>query len=139
MKLLDTVRELLDDNVFIREAIFFLSFGGFATIIQYIILAVLIEAFFFQPYVASGIGYLVGGLVNYYLNYKFTFQSGKRHQETMVKFFTIAFVGLMLNTSLMKFFTYYFYWHYIISQLIVTSLVTIWNFTCNKFWTFKEN
>ena len=53
----------------------FLLVGGFATALQYAVLAVLVQTAGIDPVLASSIGYLVSALANYELNYRLTFRS----------------------------------------------------------------
>jgi putative flippase GtrA len=80
----------------------------------------------------------VGALVNYRLNYSFTFRSNKRHRDVIVKFFAVAAVGLGLNTALMTLLTTSLSLHYLVSQVLTTGAVLLWNFTGNRLWSFRE-
>ncbi len=122
----------------IRQFVSFLGVGGIATAFHYAIYIALVELGGIRPYIATGVGYFLSTFLNYYLNYLYTFRSDKRHRETMVKFFTIAGVGFFLNSLIVKIATETFLLNYIIAQLGATGIVTIWNFTCNRLWTFRK-
>ena len=57
----------------------------------------------------------------------------------MSKFFTIAFVGLLLNTIIMAIGVEILNLHYLLAQVVATGLVLFWNFTGNRLWTFSES
>ena len=90
------------------------------------------------PVLASAGGFVLGALVNYFLNYRYTFRSNNRHHEAIIKFFTIALVGLVLNTLIISLAIDILSLHYLLAQVIATGLVLIWNFTGNRCWTFRE-
>ena len=81
--------------------------------------------------------FIVGALVNYTLNYRLTFQSSKLHRDSMPKFFLVALFGLGFNTAIMAFVTEVWRLHYLLAQILATGGVLVWNFTVNRFWTFK--
>jgi putative flippase GtrA len=116
----------------------FMGAGATATLVHYNILILLVNFAHIGPATASAVGCVAGALVGYFLNYRYTFQSQKRHATAMTQFFTIAFVGLNLNTGIMVLATGYFGLHYLLAQVAATGLVLIWNFIANQFWTFRE-
>ena len=113
----------------------FTGVGAVATGVQYLVLIVLAEIGV-MPALASGIGYVLSALLNYYLNYRYTFRSTRRHREALFRFFLIAFVGLCLNTVIMIVGVEYLHLHYIIAQIGATGIVLIWNFSIMALWAF---
>jgi putative flippase GtrA len=91
-----------------------------------------------KPIIGSVVGFVLGALVNYILNYHYTFESAKPYSETLAKFFTIACVGLGLNTLIMGLLIGLLNVHYFVSQLLATAGVVLWNFTVNLLWTFRR-
>jgi putative flippase GtrA len=86
---------------------------------------------------SSSAGYIVGAIVNYILNYYYTFRSDKRHHEAAVKFFTVAAVGFILNGAIMHWIISGLGAHYLLAQVAATGLVLVWNFLGNRLWTFR--
>ena len=122
-----------------RQFAVFTLAGAVATLADYTLLIMLVQVFRADPVLASVGGCILGALVGYVLNYTVTFKSKKRHQEALSKFLTIAAIGLGLNTMIMSVLTNSLQVHYLLSQVIATSIVLLWNFIANKWWTFKEN
>ena len=116
----------------------FILVGIAATLSTYIILILLVEAWQINVIVASVIGYLVGIVVNYALNYGFTFQSKQHHHHLVPKFIVVMMVGLLLNTGIMFVGVNWFDINYVLAQLAAIAVVLIWSFTTNRLWVFTE-
>lgn len=115
----------------------FLGVGGFATLVQYLLLVVLVETGLLSAAPASAIGYICASLVNYLLNYYLTFGSNARHQVAGVKFALVAVTGLGLNTALVYLLAHLLGVYYLFSQVLATLAVLFWNFFAHKHWTYK--
>ena len=132
------MRELKFTSTVIKKFFCFSGVGTFATALQYVILIILVQGFNFMPTLASGLGFGVSALANYWLNYQWTFTSQKRHSEALTKFFLIAASGLFINTIIMYIGTELVIFNYIVVQIIATGVVLLWNFSGNYLWTFRE-
>lgn len=119
----------------IQQFVSFAGVGAIATGVQYLILIGLAELGM-RAALASGIGYVISALLNYYLNYRYTFKSTQDHRKTLVRFFLVALVGLALNTAVMIVAVEYLHLHYLLAQILATGLVLLWNFGANARWTF---
>lgn len=120
----------------VKQLVRFGVIGGIATAIQYTILVLLVQLSLTGPILASAIGFLLSALVNYALNYTYTFKSQRSHASSLPIFYGVASVGLALNTLLMYLLVISVGIHYVLSQVITTVLVTSWNFFANRKWTF---
>lgn len=98
----------------------------------------LVEVVSANAVVASALGFTVGALVNYYLNYHITFKSKKSHNEAIIKFLTVALIGLALNTLIMFVAAEILLIYYLLAQVMATGMVLVWNFAGNRLWTFRE-
>lgn len=116
----------------------FTSVGAVATSGHYLTLIVLREIIDMPVVAATTLGYLVGALINYWLNFHWTFARQASHRRAIPRFFSIATLGLMLNAGLMHIMVNRFSWWYLLAQVIATGLVLVFNFVCNRLWTFKE-
>lgn len=116
----------------------FSAVGAVGTTAHYSVLILLHEFLAVSAVLASAVGFVIGGLVNYLLNYHVTFQSDASHGAAMLKFFLIAMVGFLLNIAAMWLMLQQFQMHYIGSQLVATGLVLAWGFAGNSLWTFSE-
>lgn len=122
----------------IKQFLHFAAVGLVGTAAQYIALVGLVSAFSMNAVFASSLGYILGALVNYQLNFRFTFNSNKKHSDTLPKFLSVAAFGFMLNGLLIAVFIERFLFHYLVSQILATGIVLLWNYGANKAWTFRE-
>lgn len=99
----------------------------------------LVEAINVNPVYATTLGFIVGALINYVLNYLYTFQSNKPHVEAVTKFLTVAAIGAVVNSSIMFLGQSVLQFNYILVQIIATGIVLLQNFSLNKWWTFARS
>jgi putative flippase GtrA len=128
---------LLLSRYTLKQFILFAAIGGIGTAGQYVTLIALVETQLLKAIPASVVGFSVGAVINYFLNYKFTFNSNKSHKEAMTKFFIVAVIGALINTGLMYVGINRLHIYYLLAQIVATGIVLLWNFTANKLWTFR--
>lgn len=119
----------------------FLTFsivGIVGTATHYAVLFGLVSLTAADPVYASMTGFIAGALVNYFLNYYITFKSDHHHAIAVVKFLSVAGVGLLLNTILMLLATRILVIHYLLGQVAATGTVLLWNYWGNRNWTFRR-
>jgi putative flippase GtrA len=124
-----------------KNILLFIRFAGVGlvgTLAHYTVLVILVEGFRAGPVTASSSGYIVGALVNYLLNYFYTFGSNRKHIEALPRFYAIAAIGFGLNALIMAFLVGFPSVNYVLAQLVATGIVLIWNFAANKAWTFTS-
>lgn len=120
-----------------KQFILFATVGIVGTAGQYLALFVLVEGNILEKVPASIAGFTVGAVINYFLNYRFTFNSKKSHREAIIKFFIVAIIGAAINTTLFYIGIQLLHLYYMLAQVVATAIVLLWNFIANKLWTFK--
>lgn len=121
-----------------RRFLRFAAVGATGTLIQYATLWAGVEFLAAPAAVASGVGHALGSVVNYLLNYFFTFESGRSHAETASKFYTVVGVGWCINIGLMGLLVHRWGLNYWFAQFFATGVCLIWNFIGSKWWAFKH-
>lgn len=122
----------------IRHFLLFAALGAVGTVAQYTVLVALVQGAGANPVLASTLGFLTGGVVNYTLARRIAFRSSKPHHEAATKFFLIAGVGLCLNALLMAALAGTLGLPYILAQMLTTGLLLFWHYAGNALWTFRE-
>jgi putative flippase GtrA len=115
----------------------FILVGSVVALIQFSILFALVQYMEVKSLYASSLGFVISAVLNYILNYTFTFRSKANHRKALARFLAVASVGLVLNGTLMKIGTDILSIHYIYSQIGAIACVIIWNFFANRKWTFS--
>jgi putative flippase GtrA len=115
-----------------------MAVGATGTTVQYIALWFGTAVLFTRAAICSAVGYILGSVVNYILNYIFTFESGKSHIEAASKYYMVLGVGWCINTGLMSIFVHGYKWNIWIAQVLTTGIGLLWNFTGSKWWAFKH-
>ena len=106
------------------------------TMLHYGLMIILIRCFNLDALWASTAGAISGAVTIYCLNYFFTFQSPKKHIESMSKFFLVASMGVLINGMVLKAVMVYFQWEVLTAQVFATAMVFFINFIINRRWTF---
>ena len=114
----------------------FAGVGAVATGIQYAVLVACVEVFAAPAVLASALGFVIGAVANYWLNYHFTFRSDKPHLAAASRFALTAAVGLAINSGIMLLLAHRLGMVYLFAQVIATALVLAWTFTVNSLWSF---
>ncbi|MBI4414835.1 MAG: GtrA family protein [Candidatus Kerfeldbacteria bacterium] len=95
--------------------------------------------FHMTPIVANGIAFVAAMVNSYILNKRWTFRdSSPQHHIQFTKFSIINLVTLALYELLFYIFHQRMHLYDIIGKLIAVLLVMIWNFSANRYWTFKN-
>jgi len=121
------------------QFLLFAGVGAIGTLGHYTTLIVLVQFWAVDPVFASSFGFVVGAMINYILNYHFTFQSDKRHAEALTKFLIVATIGAGINGFIMYIGVENTNINYLIVQIFATCVVLLWNFVVNKLWTFAHH
>lgn len=119
------------NNIFI-QLFRYLFVGGTAFVVDFGLLAALTELFGIPYYISAAAGFIGGLTVNYVLSIIWVFDSAaKSKRDRMVEFLVFAIIGVVglgLNALIIWFFTEKIGIHYMISKIISTITVFVWNF-----------
>jgi hypothetical protein len=124
-------------SIFFQQLLRFVIAGAVATAVQYLVLWICVEANWLPAPLASGLGYALGSVSNYFLNYFFTFKSHNAHQQSLTRFAIMVAIGWTLTVILMFVFEHQLNWYYWPAQLLTTLIVLAWNFMLSRWWVFK--
>ncbi|MCW2274526.1 GtrA family protein [Rhodoblastus acidophilus] len=120
-----------------RQISSFLVVGGIATSAHYAVMIGLRELAH-APVIPSALtGYVVGGVTNYILNRRHTFETDRTHAEAGWRFALVAAAGFFMTWALMALLTSKLGVPYILAQMFTTGLILVINFIVHRMWTFK--
>ena len=96
---------------------------------QYTVFSLLIEMLDLYPTLASALGYLAGSVINYILNYIYSFRSQHRHSSTILRFYGAVAFGFCVNTACMFLLNEQvglWVWPSQVTASVITVLVNFW-------------
>jgi len=128
----------LEFNILARKFLKFANVGAVATIFQYILLMIFVEYLNVPKVPASIASFCFSAILNYSLNYHYTFSSNIPHISVLPKFVTTAIFGLLINTVIFYLVLELYPSLYIVAQVSATIVVLFWNFIINLIWSFRE-
>jgi putative flippase GtrA len=121
-------------NQFVRFALA----GTAATVTTYAVLIIGVEGYQINAVTASVAGYVLGIVVNYILNYWYTFGSDQHHHVVIPKFLAVMVVGMFINAAVMYAGINWLGFHYMLAQLAAVAVVLMLSFTANRLWAFAD-
>jgi putative flippase GtrA len=113
--------------------------GAVGTLVHYATLILLVETWGIHPVTATTLGFGLGALINYLLNYRYTFNSTKAHRDSGPKFALIVVATGLLNTLMVYEGVDMLGLNYLLVQVAATATVFLLNFVLNSLWTFRES
>lgn len=108
--------------------------GGLATCVHYALMAGLLRSGWL-PVAASTTGAVVGALVAYAANRRWTFDA-EHSSARMLRFMSVAALGVLLNAILLATIHYWLFQSIIVAQLLTTAGVFVATFLINRNWSF---
>ncbi len=124
----------------IKQLIKFGFVGGICFVIDYGVMVLLTEVAGMEYLLSCGISFTVSVIANYLLSMKFVFERKDtldRRVEFII-FVIMSVIGLGLTELLMWVFVDKANIHYMISKIVVTAIVMVYNFVTRKLFLEKK-
>lgn len=125
-------------RAFLMQFATFAGVGLMAAAGHFTALALLVEHDWAGPVLASLAGFLVGSVISYSLNRRFTFESTRSHAGALPRFATVAGIAFVMTGVLMDVLVHRLGLYYLFAQAITTGLVMIWTFSAYRIWAFAH-
>lgn len=119
-------------------AVSFASAAVAGMLVQYALLFMFAGAFLMPPVSASILGFLAGASVHYLVGRHPSFRSPHGSPENEAKFVATAWVGVMLNSSVMCMLAMMAGLHYLPAQIAATCAILSGNCIADRFWKFTD-
>ncbi len=121
-----------------KKIIKFLVVGTLGAIIDFGLLALLVEIFHWPPLAANTVSFSVAVVNNFLLNKFWTWRDGSlAYKKQFAKFTFVSVVGLLISTLLLWLFIA-IKWHYLLGKVITAIIVAFWNYIINDKLTFSD-
>lgn len=123
----------------IRQILKFGVVGGIAFIIDYGIFTLLSQVFNIHYLISSIISFSVSVIFNYIMSIKWVFDVNKKQTtKDFIVFIILSVIGLGLNSLIMYISVDLINIHELISKIIATFIVMIYNFITRKIFVEKK-
>ncbi len=122
----------------VRQFLKFAIVGGANTVIHMGIYVLLTRVFDVWYLIANVLAFVVAATNSYIGNRYWTFHDRTSNiPAQFAKFLTVSTIGLSINALVLSLLVEQLQLHDILATAIAISVVIIWNFGANKFWTFS--
>lgn len=108
--------------------------GVIAFVIDYGLLALLTELFGINYLVSATVSFTASVVFNYVasMRYVFTHKEGMSRRREFVIFVVLSVIGLLINNGCMWAGVELLGVHYLLTKIVATAIVMIWNFVTRK-------
>lgn len=121
-----------------RQFVKFGTVGASGLVINFVIAHVLQKSTALSHPVDFALGYIAGGLSNWYLNRVWTFRSSGHPVREGVQFLTVSAISLGFGEIVWWIAGPFGREHFSTTWLCATLVGVFVNFFLNKYWTFKD-
>lgn len=112
--------------------------GGMAFVIDYVLLYVCTEFLHIHYLISSIISFTVSVIFNYILSIKWVFDVKKKQDvKDFVIFIILSVIGLGINSLIMYVMVEKFEVYYMLSKIVSTAVVMVYNFITRKIFVEK--
>lgn len=115
-----------------KEIFRFCIVGGISFFIDYGLLYFFTEYYHITYLISSAISFSVAVIINYFLCLTIVFKKAKNGWKQISLFVISSLIGLVINQICMYFFVEFMMIYYMISKVLATIIVTIWNYITKK-------
>ena len=139
-KIIDSIRNI---NFFLRypiakEFIKFCFVGVTNLAVDIVVYWFLTRALDLYYFYAAVVSFCVAVTWSFLVNRRWTFRHrGSDLGGQYLKFFVANVISMIINLSLFYIFVDYLLVHDLLSKVVVAVIVVFFNFSINKFWTFR--
>jgi putative flippase GtrA len=112
--------------------------GATCTVVQYALLAAMIDGLGWWPALSAGVAFAAGAVLNYELSRRWTFFGREASWRSFLRFCAVSVLGLSLNVAIFEALLRAGAPHYLVAQVVATGVVMLSNFTLYRIWAFRH-
>ncbi len=135
------ILEKIRNFPFIKQVIKFCVVGFSSALINFAVFVFATKVFSVWYIYSSIIAYILSAIFNFITNKLWTFRNPAKGREAVQqagKFTLVIVIGLSINTLIIYFLTDSYGLDFRLSWVVATAVVVFWNFSFNRFWTFRH-
>ena len=131
------MKDLLNINKSYKQFIIYFFVGGTAAIVEWITFALCNKVFHLSFFIATIFSFLIATGVNFVLGRKFAFKGTTNTKKEVLAVYFVSATGLLLNLLFMYILVRIELVDAMLSKIISTGLVFIWNYLSRKLLIYK--
>ena len=116
----------------------YIGAGGVATLSHYAVTVFAVEVASVRPVVASALGFAVGAVVKYWLNYRVAFRSDARHLAAVPRYVVALVALLVLNSAIFALLNEGLGLYYLVAQVVTTIALIAPGYWIHRAWVFPR-
>ncbi|MBQ9673161.1 MAG: GtrA family protein [Ruminococcus sp.] len=116
--------------------------GGIATVVDWGVLFLSTDFFHIYHMVSTIIAFIAGLITNFLLSKLIVFKANEARVNAAMEFVSytvIGVIGLVITEIIMFLFTNCWSLYYMLSKVIATIIVLVWNYTARKLIIYKND
>lgn len=123
-------------NKLIKQIFKFTIVGGIATLIDFIFLYIFREILNLDVILSNTLSFTISVIYNYIASIKWVFNVNKNKNSKIqfILFVILSIIGLLINNGILYLLTYLIGIYYLLSKIMATLIVMIFNFITRKFF-----
>lgn len=118
----------------LKQIFRFIIVGGIATVIDFVFLYIFKEFFNFNVIISNTLSFIISVIYNYIASIKWVFDvnENKNNKIQFILFIILSVIGLLINNVILYLLTDRLNIYYLISKIIATLFVMVFNFITRK-------
>jgi putative flippase GtrA len=125
----------------LRDFISYFAVGGIAAIVEWVCFFVTNSILLINPFLSTFIAFIFSTFVNWILGRKMTFRTkslNRKRINDMIAVYIVSAIGLLWNLMLMYILVYIMRVYPMLSKILATGIVFLWNFVIRRFFLYKK-
>lgn len=121
-----------------RRSFFFYIVSGVASVAtHYAFMITVVELFAWRELVATSVGFVVGAITKYFMNYFLAFRSEEPHLQAIPRFAVMLLTLFAANGAIFWALHDQYRLHYVVAQVLTTGVLVPIGYVINRAWVFR--
>jgi putative flippase GtrA len=121
-----------------RRAFFYYIVSGVASVAtHYAFMIAAVELAAWRELVATSVGFIVGTITKYFMNYYLAFSSEEPHRAAIPRFAVMVLMLFTANGVIFSALHEQAQLHYVVAQVLTTGLLVPVGYVVNRLWVFR--
>ena len=127
-------------NNTLKQIFRFIIVGGIATVIDFALLYIFKEFLNFNIILSNTLAFTISVIYNYIASIKWVFDvsENRNYKIQFIIFIILSILGLIINSSILYVFSKFLGIYYLLSKVLATIVVMIYNFITRKIFLEKK-